>query len=350
YPERYDDLSDIAKNGFSPYQLYNTADLMGEDYFKGYAGMKSIDKLEFPRDYGPHNDFQCGWYFFSSSFKDQNGKYVDLLVLFTRRAIYPPPIAEAMNLSEMDNQIIDFQIALGLGDRNLFISDFNPVISGKTGLIEMKAQPFLVRIGKNEIKSVRADSLFPMTINAYDPKNDIKIDLTLEATKPLFLQGDDGKLPDMFNLGTWYFSVPGIKTTGTINYAGDKRTVSGKTWFDNQWTAGVFPAGYPNSYYIRSLSNMMNGMKGKPADPWAWDWLQIQLDNNIDFTLASMHSSRSEDLKNLGSSPPENATRDVTGKMIDEQGRAEEVEGTVTIDRWVKSDVSGAWHPNGWIV
>jgi hypothetical protein len=94
YPVRYDQLSDVSQQGLTTRQAYNIGDLMGLDYFKGYAGMNSIKALEFPRDYGSHNDFQVGWYFFASSLKDQRGNYVDLLVNFFRRAIYPPDIAQ----------------------------------------------------------------------------------------------------------------------------------------------------------------------------------------------------------------------------------------------------------------
>ena len=350
YPVRYDQLSDVSRQGLTTRQAYNIGDLMGLDYFKGYAGMKSIKALEFPRDYSSHNDFQVGWYFFASSLKDQNGNDVDLLVNFFRRAIYPPDIAQKMGLSEMDNQIVELQIGLSLSDKDLHIQGANPIISGKTGLIDFETQPFLIKMGNNEVKSINNDSLFPLSVKVYDPEKDLNIELMLEQTKPLFLEGDNGKVPSMYNLGTWYYSVPNIKTSGTINYAGDKREVSGKTWFDNQWTAGVMPAGYPDNYYIRALSNILNWSKNKTPEPWGWDWIEVQLDNNIEITLADMHSVHSKVLNNTGENPPAEAKKDAFGKLINTDGKAENISGFITVDKWVRSDVSGAWYPNSWKV
>lgn len=350
YPERYDLLSEISKKGLTTNQVYNIADVMGDDYFWGYDGMKSIKEIIFPKDYSAHSDFQLGWYFFASSLKDQNGNYVDLLVNFLRRAVYSPPIAQKLGMSEIDNQMVELQLGLSLSDKNLHIQGADPVISGKTGLIKLENEPFLVKVGKNEVKSTTPGSLFPLTINVYDPKNDLKIDLTLEQTKPIFLEGDNGKVPSMYNLGTWYYSMPSIKTTGTITYQGDTRTVNGKTWFDNQWTAGVMPTGYPDNYYIRALANILNGFERKTVEPWGWDWVEVQLDNNIDITLASMHSVYEKDLQNHGENPPANASRDVTGKLINAEGVAENINGTMQITDWTKSYVSGAWYPNKWEV
>lgn len=350
YPDRYDQLTRISQRGLTTRQANTVGDVMGLDYYKGYAGMNSIKELEFPRDYSSHNDSQVGWYFFASSLKDQNGNDVDLLVNFFRRAIYPPDIANKMGLSEIDNQIIELQLGLSLSDKNLHIQGANPVISGKTGLIDLKTEPFLIKMGKNEVKSTNSGSLFPLSVKVYDPEKDLAIDLTLEQTKPLFLEADNGKAPSMYNLGSWYYSVPNIKTTGTINYAGDKREVSGKTWFDNQWTAGIMPAGYPDNYYIRALANIENWANNKTPEPWGWDWLQVQLDNNIEITLADMHSVHAKDLNNLGENPPAESRRNAFGKIINKDGNAENIAGYVTIDKWVRSDVSGAWYPNSWKV
>jgi predicted secreted hydrolase len=348
YPVRYDQLTDMSQKGLTLRQANTIGNVMGLDYFNGYAGMNSIDELEFPRDYGSHNDFQVGWYFFSSSLKDQNGNDVDLLVNFFRRAIYPPDIATKMGLSEMDNQVVELHIGLSLADKNLHIQGANPVISGKTGLIDLKTEPFLIKMGKNEIKSIKNGSLFPLSMKIYDPEKDLDIDLVLEQTKPVFLEGDNGKVPKMFNLGTWYYSVPNIKTTGTITYAGDKREVSGKTWHDNQWTAGIMPAGFADNYYIRALANILNWANNQTREPWGWDWTQVQLDNNTEITLASMHSTHTKDLNNRGDNPPPAAIRTATGKIINADGKAENISGSITINSWVKSDASGAWYPNGW--
>lgn len=57
------------------------------------------------------------------------------------------------------------------------------------------------------------------------------------------------------NGGSYYYSVPNLKTSGTIAFGGNKFEVSGMTWYDHQW--GNFP-----------LSNM------------AWQWFSLRLNRN----------------------------------------------------------------------
>lgn len=349
-PERYDKVSEIAQDGFSARKMYALGEAMGLDYFNGYAAMNSIKALEFPRDYGMHIDFQFGWIFIVANLKDQKGNDVDLLITYFRRTIYPPDIAEKMGLSEIDNQVIEQVIGLGFSDKNIHIQGGNPAISGKTGLIELGSDPFLLKLGKNEVKSVKESSLFPLSIKIYDPEKDIAVDLTLEQTKPLFLEGDEGKAPSMYGLGTWYYSIPNLKTSGTIGYAGDVREVNGKGWFDNQWTAGVMPTGYPGNLYVRALSNILNKLKNEPPFSWGWDWMEVQFDNDVEVTLSAIHSTKSEDLKNKGENPPEVSKNTGTGKIINPDGKAENITATVTIDKWFKSASSSSWYPDRWKV
>ncbi|MFA6296750.1 MAG: lipocalin-like domain-containing protein [Patescibacteria group bacterium] len=349
-PKGYDELSKLSENGFNTRAAYTLGGLMGPDYFNGYDGMKSINKLEFPRDYGMHENFQFGWNFMSLNLKDQNGNDIDVLINYFTRAIYPPDIAKKMGLSEIDNQVVEQIVGVGYSDRNLHFQAANPVISGKTGLVEFGSQPYEIKFGNNEVKSINKDSFLPYTVKIYDPETDLKIDLTFEQTKPMFLEGDEGKDPSMYNLGTWYYSIPNLKVSGTVNYAGDDRNVEGKGWFDNQWTAGVMPPGYPDNYYIRGLSNIATVAKNKVSPGWAWDWTEVQFDNNTEITLSKMHSPYAQDLKNHGETPPANTEAEATGKFIDTDGTATDISANVTINKWFKSPNSGAWYPDGWEV
>lgn len=93
YPERYQLLTNIAEKGFSNTQNYVLPNFMAQDYFKGYDDMNTYKALEFPKDHAAQLDFQFGWYFWSGNFYDENGKEVDVVVVFFRRAMYLPPIA-----------------------------------------------------------------------------------------------------------------------------------------------------------------------------------------------------------------------------------------------------------------
>ncbi|MBU1167652.1 hypothetical protein KKC60_04570, partial [Patescibacteria group bacterium] len=350
YPDRYEFLAEIAEKGLSPRKAYNLMAFMGQDYFKGYDDMDSIDKLTFPKDHSAHEDFPFGWYFFSGNFKDKNDNVVDVVVVFFRRAIYPPPIAEKLGLSQLDNQTVETVVAVNYADKNLHILGSDPLVSGASGLVTFDADPLLMQVGKNKAVSLQQDALFPMKLEIEDPAKDFKIDLTLKEGKPVLYQGEGGKAPSIYGLGTWYYSIPNIKTEGSVVYEGETREITGKMWMDNQWMAGITPPGYPNNAYIQALSNISNGFKKETPKAWGWDWSDVQFDDNTEITYSSIHSTLTKDLNNLGDTPPGNVERETSGKYIHEDGTYEDIKGNLTITKWNRSPHSKAWYPDGWDV
>ncbi|MCL5795153.1 MAG: hypothetical protein M1338_02250, partial [Patescibacteria group bacterium] len=314
------------------------------------AGLNNIKELTFPADYDAHLDYQAGWYFFAGNFTDQNGNPVDILVNFFHRSMYPLDIANKIGLTEANNQIVEVQLGLSLADKGIHVQGSNPTIAATTGMVKFSANPFSVQVGKNIAQSQQPNELFPMKIQVSDPEQNLNIDLTLEKANPVLLEGKNGQAPSMYNLGTWYYSFPNIKTTGTVSLGDDTRDLSGKMWMDNQWTAGIMPAGYADNIFIRALSNILNWYKGQTPQAWGWDWVEAQFDDNTGVTISSMHSVQSKDLNNLGENPPGDVTRDAYGKYINTDGSAEDLNGKLTINKWVKSPASGAWFPNGWVL
>ncbi len=68
---------------------------------------------------------------------------------------------------------------------------------------------------------------------------DFKFELTLDATQTPLLQGDRGysrKGPDP-RAASYYYSLPQLAVTGTVTTDGRARTVSGKAWFDHEWSS-----------------------------------------------------------------------------------------------------------------
>ncbi|MBU0731607.1 carotenoid 1,2-hydratase [Patescibacteria group bacterium] len=347
-PDRYDLLIEASEKQFDLEQDYVFPAFMAQDYFKGYADMNSIKELQLPRDNKAQVDFQFGWYFWSGNYFDENDNEVDIVIVFFRRALYPPPIAHEMGLTDLENQIVQTVVGVNYADQNLHLTGSNPIVSGASGELEFNGDPFLASVGKSTASSHQAGEIFPMKITVDDPEADLKIDLDLNESKPVLLQGDQGKAPDIFGLGTWYYSYPNIKTTGTVTHNGETRTLGGKTWMDHQWMVGISPNGYPKNIFIQALANITNGFQQKVPASFGWDWSDVQFDDDTEITFASPHSVATTDLNNMGDQPPADETRDISGKYINEDGSYENVDGTITINKWMRSDKSDAWYPNGW--
>jgi len=351
YPDRYQLLKERAAQGLTARQAYNLVDLLGEDYFDGFGSIPGNATLTFPEDHKPHFDFQTGWYFFAGNFNDLQGNSYGILCMFFRRALFPPYLAKRMGLSDLDNQVVDVQFGVTLGDKKLHLQGHNALIAGSSGLVKYNTNPFLAQVGKNIMQSFRKDKLFPMKIHFKDPAIPLEVNLLLKESQPILLQGDQGRAPAIYGLGSLYYSIPGIKAHGFINYQGQEKQVAGVMWMDNQWMAGIMPSGYAKNIFIRALANSINGFSGQAREGWGWDWNEVQFEDGSEVTFSAMHSTYSEILKNRGPNPPGRITRPIAaGKFVDPSGRAVDVSGEVTLTRWVLSPASRAWFPCQWEV
>lgn len=241
-------------------------------------------------------------------------------------------------------------MAVNYADKNLQITGSNLLISGTSGEIDYGIEPFVARIGRNSTMSLRKERMFPMKILIDDSARGLSMDLDLAESKPILLQGNNGKIPSIFGLETWYYFFPNIKTTGFVTCHGETRFISGKMWMDHQWMAGISPTGYPKNILVQAIVNIREGLSDEPPQSFGWDWSDVQFDDNTEVTFASPHSDKTTELNNMGEDPPDPVTRPISGKYIDENGTGENISGTVTITRWMRSPRSHAWFPNGWQV
>lgn len=290
YPARYAMLADRAELGLDNTQCYVLPNFMVQDYFPGYADMYTCDSLIFPRDHMTQLDFQFGWYFWSGNYLDTSGNEVDIVIVFFRRALYPPPIAEKLGFTPIGNQVVQTVVAVNYADKNLHVTGSNSIVTGKGGQIIYGIEPFVAKIGNNSAQSLQKEAIFPMKITVNDPEKGLSIDLDLLESKPLFLQGDRGRIPSIFGLGMWYYSFTNIRTEGTVTYQGETRSISGKTWMDHQWLAGISPTGYPKNILVQAIANIKEGLSGQPPQSFGWDWSDVQFDDNTEVTFSSPHS------------------------------------------------------------
>lgn len=351
YPERYRWFKDLSSRGLDIRQAYNLADFLGEDYFYGYGSVAGNATLTFPEDNQPHLDYQTGWYFFAGNFKDKKGVPYGILCMFFRRALFPPFLAKQLGLNDIDNQAVEVQFAVTLGDKKINLQGHTAVIAGSSGLIAFNTDPFLARVGSNTFRSLQKGKLFPMKIHVKDPDIPLAVDLVLDESRPVLLQGDQGRAPAIYGLGSLYYSFPGIRTKGTITYKKEKKEVAGVMWMDNQWMAGIMPPGYARNIFIQALANVINGTTGRAREGWGWDWTEVQFNDGTAVTFSSIHSTSSKVLKNTGAVPPGRTTRQIAGgKYILPDGTASNVTGEVTLTHWTLSPYSKTWYPCGWEV
>lgn len=358
YKKRYSTLMKHCKS-LHPLQAYAMTHLLGLDSSRGYDKIPDQADLKFPDTHAPQLGYQVGWHFFVGNCKGDNGKEYGILFLLYRYSMLPPPIARHFGLTDMENQVYEFQLAVAEAGSKHYQA--KPIaVAGTTGLIEFKNNPFNYSVGKNTAKSL-GDDLFPLRLNGWGVNLEhnpveIEVDLTLESTKNILLQGNNGCLPCCCGIGTLYYSATNLALDGnrSILKLGNEtiHLTEGKFWFDHQWGNSLEPLGNPQCELMRAASVM------NESHTRGWDWFMAQFDGEREITMAAPHTDTNIEYYNqTGADDPGIMNVKVTGQYIDNEGISKSVTGELTVDKWVKSEKSSdpedywithTWYPNRW--
>ncbi len=150
-----------------------------------------------------------------------------------------------------------------------------------------------------KIPAPAADSL--SELNDTPGVSAVKVSLNLDTYGPFIKQGDNGysKKTQDERLRSYYYSQPFINAKGTLNIEGNSVRVTGKGWFDHEWT-----------------SHLAN------SEAMGWDWFSLHLDDGNKLMAFRMHAMN-ENMKNSKSKHSEIFT---TASYIAENGTKETID------------------------
>ncbi|MFD3319254.1 lipocalin-like domain-containing protein [Alteromonas macleodii] len=150
-----------------------------------------------------------------------------------------------------------------------------------------------------KIPATAADSL--SELNDAPSVSAVKVSLNLDTYGPFIKQGDNGysKKTQDERLRSYYYSQPFINAKGTLNIEGNSVRVTGKGWFDHEWT-----------------SHLAN------SEAMGWDWFSLHLDDGSKLMAFRMHAMN-ENMKNSKSKHNEIFT---TASYIAENGTKETID------------------------
>lgn len=360
YKNVYETLIKHSKS-LSPHQVCAMTLFLGMDSSKGYKAIPAKADFKIPQDDAPQWDYQLGWHFIVGSCIGENGKEYGVQFMFWQYALLPPDIARHFGLSDIENQFVELHLAVSEAGGKHYRS--KPIaIAGTTGLIDFSDNPFDYTLGKNKIKSLSEDSIFPMQIKGRgfdlnpDSPSEIEVDITLTQTKEYLLQGKDGCDPCCGGVGTLYYSVPNLRVDPdrSVLRINDEEVSlkNGKFWYDHQWCNGMLPAGNPRVKVLRAANNMNKKAAG------GWDWFMAQFKGDRELTMASIHSHEMmQFLNQTGPNPPETMEAEVSGKYVDKESNSKKIKGTLRVTEWIRSErsqdpdlypVTNVWYPQRW--
>lgn len=213
--------------------------------------------LRFPQDHAAHPGFRIEWWYVTANLKDTQGRNWGIQWTLFRSAVAPP---------HSDGQLIDrnpwqadqvylahFAVSAPTQHRAFQRyargGDYGGV--RQAGVV---AQPFAAWLDDWELSST-GPAWLPLRLHAAE--DDVAANLVLSSELPLILQGDDGfsqKHPD--GGGSYYYSHPFLRVSGTLQFAEERVAVTGEAWLDREWS----------SQFLQ-------------RDQQGWDWFALHLDD-----------------------------------------------------------------------
>ena len=278
----------------------------------GFARVTAPGPLEFPRDLGPHNDYQTEWWYYTGNLATNSGRDFGYQLTFFRRALTPEtePVREAS--AWRSNQVYFSHFTISDIENQKFYPHerFSRQSAGLSGA---QAAPYRVWL-----ENWSATEIAPGQVHLVADADDVALDLILEETLPPLLQGDRGynkKGPEPGN-ASYYYSIVQQKSQGTVTVADDSFAVNGLTWKDHE-------------YSTRALGPGIVG----------WDWFSLQLEDGSALMLYSLRQETG-DIAEMSS-----------GTYMSADGQPQTIDQTDwqidVLDTW-RSPTSQASYPSQW--
>lgn len=216
----------------------------GVDYPRVEAGTEP----RFPRDHGSHSDFRTEWWYATGWLDDAKGNRYGMQVTFFRNR---PRVAEDNPSAFAARQLVFAHAAIADPARGLLRHDQRAAREG-LGLAGAETSTTHAWIGDWSI-ALEGDTYAAKVV-----AREFAFDLRFVPTQPPLLHGERGvsRKGPLAEQASWYYSLPQLAVSGTLELDGGRREVKGRAWLDHEWS----------SEYLAPEAS-------------GWDWTGINLDD-----------------------------------------------------------------------
>jgi predicted secreted hydrolase len=277
-----------------------------------FARVTAARNFQFPQDYGPHLEYQTEWWYYTGTLQDSQAQTFGYQLTFFRRGLAPGPSPGMADLAT--DQIYSAHLAItDLPDREHVA--FERFSRGAAGLAGASGAPYRVWLEDWSAAAVSPDG---SQVHLLARQESWAIDLELQASRPVVLQGDHGVSQKGTDVGdaSYYLSLTRMATQGTLSGNGRTASVSGQSWFDHEW-----------------------GTSALEADEVGWDWFGLQLADGRDLMFYQIRRTD-------GSISPYSG-----GTLVAPDGHSQPLAaGDIHLEvlaTW-RSPQSGATYPSAW--
>lgn len=225
----------------------------------GWRRVEGPPVLSFPADHGPHPGFRSEWWYVTGVVRDTHGQERGFQLTFFRQGLEPGPLGPGQS-DLRARQVLAAHLAVADVPAGRFLTAqrlrrADDLLAGWRGDgLDLWLEGWRLRLDPEGVLHLGAD----------DRDAGIALDLSLEPTRPLVLQGADGfsaKGPEPGNASV-YLSWTRLATRGTLTVGGRTLEVTGTSWMDHEW----------------GTSQLGPGVVG-------WDWFSLRLADGRDLVV-----------------------------------------------------------------
>ena len=225
--------------------------------------------LEFPRDHGAHPEFRTEWWYATGQLQ-AGGREFGFQVTFFRSRVEG---TQSMQSAFAAKQLVFAHAAItDLAGKRLW-SDQRIAREGFE----------VAQVSTTDTDLRLRDWTLQRTAAGYSARisaADFALDLTLQPTQALLLQGRAGlsRKGPKEQQASYYYSEPQLATRGSVSLKGQRHEVQGKAWLDHEWSDELL-------------------------DPQAvgWDWIGMNLDDGSALTAFQLRTKAGAALWDGGS-------------------------------------------------
>lgn len=215
--------------------------------------------FEFPRDHGPHDGYRNEWWYLTGHLDAANGRRFGYELTLFRFALSPdPPPAQSSAWATNSIHVGHFAIT-DVEHGTFHVAERQA--RAAAGLAGAERDPVRVWLydWSIQLRPGSGGSANRWRISAVDGAN--RLDLSLVPARAPVLQGDDGRSQKSAEPGnaSYYYSIPRLTSTGTLEIDGARYDVSGTSWLDREWSSSALA-----------------------DDQAGWDWFSLQLADGAD--------------------------------------------------------------------
>jgi predicted secreted hydrolase len=271
----------------------------------------------FPADHGAHPEYKTEWWYYTGNLTDSAGQPYGYQLTFFRSALTPAAPERQSTLATNQIYMAHFALTDGQAQRHRSFERFSrgaDALAGATG-----TPAFAVWLEDWSVREIEP-GVTRMQASAAGEEGRFALDLTLRETGPALLHGDQGlsqKGPEAGN-ASYYYSLVGLASSGTVTSGGRTVDVSGQSWMDHEF-----------------------GTSALSENAVGWDWFSVQLENGAVLMFAQVRT-------NDGGIVP-----DFEGTYRAPDGTQQPVGATdftvTALDEWTSPD-TGITYPSGWQV